>query len=142
MSRQLTFLFLMAVATSLFAQDRKPLPTEPGPIGWAGNDPGRVYDLHQVDSIPRLGGHARLAKHCAPVWGDPACFEHTTVYLSFVVERDGTLNGIKDVGPACAELFEAAKCALVGRKGWRPGILKGKTVRTRLIIPILIPAVF
>ena len=111
-------------------------------IGWAENDPNRVYEIHQVDSIPRLGGQARLAERCAPGWGDPACFEHTTVYLSFVVERDGTLNGIKDVGPACGALFEAAKCVLGDRKGWRPGILKGKPVRTRLILPILYPAVF
>ncbi|WP_340153309.1 M56 family metallopeptidase [uncultured Marivirga sp.] len=58
------------------------------------------------------------------------------VYLQFVIERDGSLSNIqpvKGIGAGCDEL---AVKLLKNQGNWVPGKQKGKTVRSRRVIPI------
>ncbi len=59
------------------------------------------------------------------------------VILTFIVEKNGTITDIKvlkDIGGGCGE--EAARVAKLMPK-WKPGKVKGKTVRTRFNMPIM-----
>lgn len=58
------------------------------------------------------------------------------VFLEFVVEKDGTLTGIrvvKGIGGGCDEL---AIKVLASSPKWKPGKQRGKPVRQRLTLPI------
>jgi protein TonB len=59
---------------------------------------------------------------------------HGKVYLTFVVERDGsvsTVNIIKGVDPL---LDDAAKKAIESSPKWSPGLQRGRPVRVRFSI--------
>jgi hypothetical protein len=142
MRKVLALVAVLLALTDMYAQEKRSLPTDPGPLGWAENDDNRIYEVYQVDTLPVILSPERSMPKCVPNWGDPVCFEHTTVYLSFVVERDGTVSDPKGVGLACAELVEAARCTVAGKYNWKPGVRKGMPVRTRLVYPFTFPAVF
>ena len=59
-----------------------------------------------------------------------------TVYVTFIVEKDGSIGGakvIKGIGKACDK--EALRVIKAMPK-WTPGIEKGKPVRVQFTIPI------
>ena len=60
-----------------------------------------------------------------------------TVYVQFVVEKDGSLSDIKiaqgHLGGGCEE---AAILAVRKMPRWNPGTHRGKAVRTRYILPV------
>lgn len=58
------------------------------------------------------------------------------VYLSFVVEKDGTLTQIKVERGVSAELDSEAKRVVRAMPKWKPGEAAGRTVRTRCRLPI------
>ena len=59
-----------------------------------------------------------------------------TVYVSFVVEKDGTVSNVKllkGIGGGCDE--ESIRI-VKGMPKWKPGIQNGKTVRVLFNMPI------
>lgn len=59
------------------------------------------------------------------------------VYISFVVEVDGSLNEfkiVKDIGGGCAE---AAIETLKKMPKWKPAVKEGKPVRCEFTIPVV-----
>lgn len=60
-----------------------------------------------------------------------------SVYLSFVVETDGTITGVKVVKKATKELDREAKRVTKKMPKWTPGEVAGKRVRTRCNLPIV-----
>ncbi len=59
------------------------------------------------------------------------------VYLSFVIERDGSLTDIKVLKGVSEGLDEEAIRVLKNSPAWNPGKQRGKEVRVRMTIPIL-----
>jgi len=59
-----------------------------------------------------------------------------TVYVSFIVEADGSITNAtikRDIGAGCGE--EAVRVVKMMPK-WNPGKQRGKTVRTQFILPV------
>lgn len=59
-----------------------------------------------------------------------------TVYVSFIVEKDGSISNVvlkRDIGSGCGE--EAVRVVKMMPK-WTPGKQKGKAVRTQFILPV------
>ena len=59
-----------------------------------------------------------------------------TVFVNFIVERDGTVKNVsikKSVGSGCDE--EAMR-VIKGLKNWQPGTHKGKVIRVQMVMPV------
>ncbi len=59
-----------------------------------------------------------------------------TVYISFIVEKDGSVSRKRIIRKLCPEQDEEAMRILNLMKKWEPGKIKGRVVRTQLMIPI------
>jgi len=87
-----------------------------------------------------VGGEAAMNKFLAKNLTYPkAALEKNiqgTVYVSFIVEADGSISNVaikRDIGAGCGE--EAVRVIKMMRK-WNPGKQRGKNVRTQFILPI------
>ena len=62
-----------------------------------------------------------------------------TVYVSFVVERDGSITGVKVLKPTekTKALEEEAVRAVRSMPKWKPGKSGGKKVRVQFVLPIV-----
>lgn len=63
--------------------------------------------------------------------------EQGKVYLSFVVEKDGSISNIKVERGVSADLDREAKRVVRSMPNWVPGEQKGKSVRTKCSLPIV-----
>ncbi len=60
-----------------------------------------------------------------------------TVYVSFIVEKDGAVTGVKAIRGVNASLDnEAIRVVKLMSKKWKPGTQKGKAVRVQFNLPI------
>lgn len=60
-----------------------------------------------------------------------------TVYVSFIIEKDGSLSGAKVLRGVNEELdAEAARAIMATNGKWIPGTQKGKAVRVQYTVPI------
>ncbi len=59
-----------------------------------------------------------------------------SVFISFVVEMNGTISNKKYIRKLCEGYDEEAMKVIDLMTNWKPGILKGKPVRTRLTLPV------
>lgn len=106
-----------------------------------GRYEGRVYDLGTVETAPEYpGGPKALAQFISANINYPAKARAANirgrVYVSFVIERNGEVNGlqvIRGIGGGCDE--EAIR-VLRGTTPWKPGTVAGKPVRTAITIPV------
>lgn len=63
--------------------------------------------------------------------------EQGKVYLSFVVEKDGSITNIKVERGVSSDLDREAKRVVRSMPNWVPGETKGKSVRTKCSLPIV-----
>lgn len=106
-----------------------------------GRYEGKVYDLGTVETSPEYpGGQRELIRFIAANVHYPAAARlnniHGRVYVSFIVERNGDINGIqviRGIGGGCDE--EAIR-VLRSTVPWKPGTVAGKPVRTAYTIPV------
>lgn len=102
---------------------------------------GRLYDLGNVETAPEYRGGAKaLAMFLGSSLRYPARARESKVqgkvYISFIVERDGSLSDfkvIRGIGSGCDE--EAIR-VLKLCPPWKPGMAGGKAVRTTYVLPI------
>lgn len=59
------------------------------------------------------------------------------VFITFVVETNGTISGVTVTRSVDALLDEAAKEAVMASPKWEPGMQRGRPVRVRYSIPII-----
>jgi periplasmic protein TonB len=59
-----------------------------------------------------------------------------TVYVSFVVEKDGSLSDIKIIRGVCPSLNAEALRVMKMMPKWKPGKQRGKPVRVKFNMPI------
>ncbi len=94
-----------------------------------------------VETQPEFpGGNEELMKFLVQNLKYPSLAKENNiqgiVYVSFIVERDGSISNVRvlrGIGGGCDE--EAARVIKLMPK-WKPGVQKGKTVRTNFSIPI------
>lgn len=104
-------------------------------------DDAKLYDSGNVESIPEYrGGSKALAMFIASRLRYPAKARENRVqgkvYISFVIEKNGSLSEfkvIKGIGSGCDE--EAIR-VMKSSPNWKPGAVKGFPVRTSYILPV------
>ena len=94
----------------------------------------------KVQTLPEFpGGMAGFAKYVSKSYKVPATFSGSgTIYVSFIVEKDGSLSDIKvvrDLGYGTGE--EAVRIMKLAPK-WKPGMQDYKPVRVGYNLPIKI----
>ena len=99
--------------------------------------------IYMVVEIPAsyTGGDEAMYRYLSQNLKYPAAAKKAqiegTVYVQFVVEKDGSLSDIKimhgDLGGGCEE---AAMEAIKNMPKWNPGTQKGKPVRSIFILPV------
>jgi len=103
---------------------------------------GDIYTV--VEQSPEFpGGMDRLAGWLGtnikyPSAASAAKLEGT-VYVSFVVERDGSITGVKVIKPEekMKELEEEAVRVVRSMPKWKPGKSHGEKVRVQFVLPIV-----
>ena len=131
----LLFLFF---APTLFAQEET-ITTEPVAIPKAAPDPNEpLVIVEEMPSFP--GGQEALMKYLAEHMKYPEKAAENgiygTVYVTFVVEKDGSISNpkiIRGIGYGCDE--EAWR-VVKGMPNWTPGKQRGKEVRVQYNLPI------
>ena len=59
-----------------------------------------------------------------------------SVYVSFIVERDGSISEVKNVRGVTTELDAEAIRVVKAMPNWTPGRQDGKAVRVKFVLPI------
>jgi TonB family protein len=98
-----------------------------------------TFSVVDESAVP-IGGMASFYRAIAQHIKYPAAAYRNNiagkVFVEFVVELDGTLSNItviKGIGGGCDE--EAARVVLFSPQ-WKPGVLAGKMVRQKMVVPI------
>ncbi len=94
-----------------------------------------------VDQQPEFaGGMSKLYKYLSETINYPERAKRDSiqgrVFVSFIVEKDGSITDVKllrGIGSGCDE--EAVR-AVAEMPNWKPGEMKGKSVRVRFNLPI------
>lgn len=113
----------------------------PGGTGTAKVDEG-VHTLGEVlEVMPEpVGGAAAWAKFLQKNLRFPGAAQDAgvsgRVFMSFIIEKDGTLSNIKVDRGAGYGFDEEATRVLKLAKAWKPGVQNGQNVRVRYSIPI------
>lgn len=111
--------------------------TGPGHIDGTGNEPFVTAMLDVAPEYP--GGLAKFYKEVANKFNAPeiGTSKELKVFVSFVVEKDGTMSNIKVLqDPGYGMGAEAVKVLQSIKKKWKPGIKNGKPVRAAYSLPI------
>lgn len=104
-------------------------------------DNGKLFNTGELDIMPEpVGGMGAWAKFLNKNLRFPAAAQEDglsgRVFLSFVIERDGTLSNIVVEKGAGHGFDEEAMRVLKLAKAWKPGMQNGQPVRVKYVIPI------
>ncbi len=130
-------LLLSVVGTyTVFAQDKKYNRIESQPA--SENDKDKVFiQVQQHAEYP--GGMSEFNKEFIQNFETPDFPEASArVIITFIVEKDGSLNEIKVLKDPGYGMAEAALSALSKTKNWKPAIHNGEPVRSQFTLPIAI----
>ncbi len=116
------------------------IPGEDNPVQMMRNDNDSIYQI--VDEMPMFpGGEAAMMKFVANNVKYPQEAKDNDisgrVFISFVVEKDGSVSNVKvmkGIGGGCDE--EAVR-VIKGMPKWKPGKQDGKPVRVSYMMPIV-----
>jgi len=114
-------------------------PVGPGAPGVANNGPVTDFKSLEVMPVP-YGGASAWAKFLSKNlrYPDMAIDQHIQgkVWVSFIIEADGTLSHFKVERGVGYGLDEEAMRVLKMAPAWKPGIQNGQPVRVQYTIPI------
>lgn len=153
MKKLFALLILVAAAFQLHAQvatDTSSTKKEPAPPSTSGNMTIAVQTLGDTDAVFSYaeimaefpGGQVAFYKYLQESIHYPAeeakAGKQGTVYVSFVVEKDGSVSNVKILkGVADAPgLSQEAIRVITAMPKWTPGKINGKTVRVSVTQPI------
>jgi protein TonB len=113
----------------------------PGGTGTAPKVDDGVHTLDGLEVMPEpVGGSAAWAKFLQKNLRFPSVAQEQgvsgRVFMSFIIEKDGTLSNIKVDRGAGYGFDEEATRVLKLAKAWKPGVQNGQNVRVRYSIPI------
>lgn len=117
------------------------VPLPPATDGQDSSQEGAALFFDVVDTPPSpVGGFEAWSRHLSENLTYPTSARmkgiQGSVLVSFIVNTDGTIEGIElvqGIGGGCDE--EAIRI-IKSSPSWTPGMIKGKAVRTRMKIPI------
>lgn len=103
------------------------------------NDPNRIYDAVEQPAVPK-GGPQAYADYLAAHQKYPAAAlqakQEGTVNVSFVVEKNGTVDEVAVAQPV-APLLDAEAIRLIkAGPRWTPAHAHGQVVRQRVAVPV------
>jgi protein TonB len=129
---------VVGTPTSAAPVSSAPAGTGDGPAAPPDNS---VHDSFGVDVMPTpIGGEAAWTKFLNRNLRYPEQAQADgvsgRVFMSFIVEKDGTLSNIKVERGAGNGFDEEATRVLKMAKAWKPGMQNGQPVRVKYIIPI------
>ncbi len=119
----------------------KPVTTQPADSSNPNLDEEKVYSFVSMETPPSYpGGIEKFYKFLGENIKYPAeAFQNNiqgNVFVSFTVEKDGSLTDIKIDRPLGHGTDEEAVRVLKLSRRWNPGVQKGKVVRVKYNIPI------
>jgi protein TonB len=102
-------------------------------------DPSRIFtSVQQIPTFP--GGFDSFYKYLAQNIRYPASAVKDRiqgkVFLTFIVEKDGSLTDIKVIRSVSGDIDAEAVRVLRSSPKWKPGIQNGRPVRVQFAVPI------
>lgn len=94
-----------------------------------------------VEQMPEYpGGQEKLVKYLQEniIYPEKAlkAGKQGTVYIKFIVEKDGTITNVQIMKGFDAECDEVAKKIVLMMPKWNPGKQRGENVRVAFILPV------
>ncbi len=125
--------------SSAFAQDDVAAPVEQAPMHNVVIEEEPIYDV--VEVMPEFpGGQEALMNYLTKnlKFPDQAREQGVqgTVYITFIVELDGRISGVRVLRGIDSEFDEEAMRVVRNMPVWKPGTQRGKAVRVRYALPI------
>jgi protein TonB len=113
-------------------------PTDPDPVA-VEEDPTRVWiTVEQQPEFP--GGLSEMMKFVNKHIKYPSAARRMsiagTVFISFVVNADGTIDQIETIKGIYADCDKEAMRVIGKMPAWKPGKQNGKAVKVRFVLPI------
>lgn len=101
-----------------------------------GSDPNEVYTI--VQQAPKFPGNINtwLSDNIAYPSDAKKDSIQGTVYVSFVVEKDGSVSGVKVLRGDNKLLDDESVRVVSSMPKWSPGMQNGHTVRVQYMVPI------
>lgn len=135
---------LLLSASALFAQEKESgMPPSELPVKTAVSDVDQdniEYSPKDIDVAPKYpDGEAVFVADIIKELKKAGAASSSTgkIYITFTVEKDGNLSKTQCIRVKDKALTEEIiKAVRKVCKTWSPGILKGKAVRTRMLLPI------
>jgi protein TonB len=147
----LILLFLASVATAHAQQQTAQKPKDPNvdvvidspiPMDTSKNvpyDPNRIFTVVEQEPV-FPGGFQSFYKFLAKNVHYPASAVQNhiqgKVFVTFVVETDGSLTDMKVVKSVSPDIDAEAIRVLKSSPNWKPGLQNGKPVRIQFAVPI------
>ncbi|WP_151086003.1 energy transducer TonB [Hymenobacter baengnokdamensis] len=128
------YALLLALAAAMPA-----LAQKPAKLTYTQDDPKRVYEAVEQPAVPK-GGPAAYAEYLQSHQKYPTAAlqakQEGTVQVSFVVERNGTVDEVKVVQPVAPLLDAEAIRVIKAAPRWTPAHNHGQTVRQHVTVPV------
>jgi protein TonB len=104
------------------------------------NEEELINTTLSVDKLPEFpGGLNAFYSYVGNKFESVDVEETKTVYLSFIIEKDGSINDVKVIRSASPTIDKEAIRVLQSlRTKWKPGVKNGQPVRTLYRLPITI----
>jgi periplasmic protein TonB len=136
MKKLLVLLLITYPLSLVYAQDNAKSENTPATMQGDANDPNHIYGL--VSQMPEFDGdlYKYLGDHLAYPEAAMDKGVQGTVYVTFVVEKDGNLTGVHVIHSLEHSLDSAAVACIRRMPKWKPGIQDGATVRVQYNLPI------
>lgn len=134
--------------SSTFEEEFIPgMPDEKGdvkyvPVQVVEEEPDEQAIFEVVEQMPEYpGGQAALMEFIAQNIQYPTAAKEAgtqgRVIVQFVVERDGSITGVKVVRSVGSYLDEEALRVMNSMPKWKPGMQRGKLVRVKFTVPVM-----
>ena len=108
-------------------------------LGFVKVDIGEIIEIPKIDA-EYIGGYVAMVQHIGDVQEYPeediVLGNQGIVFVSFVVEKDGSVSTIKVERGVSRTLDREAKRIVRSFPNWKPGEDEYGVVRTRVRIPI------
>lgn len=128
------FFFVLLFSSQLFFGQNDVAIPEPEP---KSQDDNQVYSVAGIEVKPEFpGGISAFYKFVSKNYKKPNGDLHGKIFVTFIVEKDGSLTDIKvlrDIGQGTGE--EAVRVLKTCPK-WMPGEQNGKKIRVHYSLPI------
>ena len=138
-SKLTTILVFFFMANYSFAQEEVILQTEKDTITQAVNDSDEVFVFVEYSPV-FPGGDAARIKYLQENIHYPEKAKEAgiqgTVYVTFVVEKDGRITNVKVLRGIGGGLDKEAVRVISSMPVWSPGMQRGKAVRVQYNMPI------